>query len=79
MKKQPNMPTTLPKEPEATVFNNPNLQVYSEELKAKISDDRIAHLKMARIKMQKMGKADMFENSSVIQSEVSSTIDAPGV
>lgn len=44
---------------------NPNLQVYSEELKARIADEQQFHLRMTRLKLKKAGKLDVFETSFV--------------
>lgn len=58
------MPSTLPTSVEATVLVNPNLQVYSEELKARVQDERHLHLRLTRLKLKKQGKVDIFEQSS---------------
>lgn len=69
------MPSTLPTSVEATVLVNPNLQVFSEELKAKIDDERHLHLRLTRLKLKKAGKLDVFEQSS--SGQATSAQDGP--
>jgi len=48
--KPQSIPSSLPVSAEAIVLTNPNLHVYSEELKQKISDERLKHLRLTRLK-----------------------------
>jgi len=45
------IPCSLPISTEAIVLTNPNLHVYSEELRQKINDERLMHLRLTRHKL----------------------------
>jgi hypothetical protein len=45
------IPFPIPVSPEAIVLINPNLHVYSEELRQKITDERLKHLRLTRNKL----------------------------
>ncbi len=55
------IPCSLPVSTEAIVLTNPNLHVYSEEIRQKINDERFMHLRLTRLKLSQTGRQDLFD------------------
>ncbi len=68
MMKPQSIPCSLPTSTEAILLVNPNLQVHSEELRQKITDERYKHLRLTRLKMLQSGKAELFDQASEVKS-----------